>query len=335
NLTNIIIYLKLGLKDSISICFFVLSCTDLVCIMILIVSDTVLMLAEMFRERWRVDGEDLCWFTMYYYGAVYDVSQGITTFIAVQKCWCVALPFRFKDTFTTTRTFAILTGICLAIFSIHMPILASQDIVEMVDPVRNRTLFKLWTSGIRAQAYSAVGLISLVFTTTCQVTVVFCLVVLASGLRASSKFRNSSTSANPEQTSLELKNRKIKSNGKPSKNGSKSDKLGSRNQNANVQHDAINSPKNAKISSAPGPVNNTSRKELQALQSATFVSVLFVVCNTFKLLNYYVILCLPDFSPFGRYVNIYQLANDYRFTVEAVHMASNVLVYLKFNTRFR
>ncbi|CAL1539337.1 unnamed protein product, partial [Lymnaea stagnalis] len=335
NWTNIIIYLKLRLKDSISICFFVLSCTDLVCVMFLIVSDTALMLAEIFRERWRVDGEDLCWFLMYYYGAVYDVSQGITTFIAVQKCWCVALPFRFKDTFTTTRTSVILTIVCFSILSIRLPIFSTQDMVEMVDPFANRTLFKLWTSGIRAQAYSAVGLISLVFTTTCQVTVVFCLVVLASGLRASSKFRNSSTSVNSEQTSSELKNRKTKSNGKLSKIFSQSDKLGSKNRTANVQHDAINSVKNAEISSAPGPVNNISRKELQALQSATFVSVLFVVCNTFKLLDYYVILCLPDFSPFGRYVNTYMLANEYRFTIEAVHMAFNILVYLKFNTRFR
>ncbi|CAL1539347.1 unnamed protein product, partial [Lymnaea stagnalis] len=188
NFINIIVYLKLGLKDSISICFFVLSCTDLACVLLHVFANAPTSLSGHFLERWNTDGGKVSFVIAAYYGPFYDISQGITTFIAVQKCWCVALPC-FKNTFTRTRTVCIVSCISLALFSLHMPILTTQGLAGMFDPVRNRTIQQLWMLEISGKLYSAVGLISLVFTNTCQMIVIFCLIVLASSLRASSKFR--------------------------------------------------------------------------------------------------------------------------------------------------
>ncbi|CAL1539350.1 unnamed protein product, partial [Lymnaea stagnalis] len=342
NLTNIIVFLRLGLKDSINICFLVLSCTDLVSVLLLTLGDWCKMLPGFFREQWRIDGQSLSWFLAFYYGPFYDVSQGITTFIAVQKSWCVALPFRFKDTFTSTRTSAILTVMCLAIFSIHIPVFASQDLIETLDPGTNGTLVKLWTSAIREKVFSAVGLVSLVFTTTCQMTVIFCLFVLASTLRASSKFRSSSTTPNLDPPIPDLKNHRTKFKDRFYKNA-KTQKMSSKKLETDFPDKVLakrlcemntSERRGVDFAVAP-PLRNTSRKEVQAIKSTTFVSILFVSCNTLKLLNYYVLVCVPDYSIFGRYQSAYVMTNDIRMTLEALNISCNIFIYLKFNSRFR
>ncbi|CAL1539342.1 unnamed protein product, partial [Lymnaea stagnalis] len=341
NIINIIIYLKLKLKDSITMCFFVLSCSDLMCVLLLIVEDAAMMFKEILWERYQVDGKGLCWLMAFYYGSFYDISQGITTFIAVQKCWCVALPFRFKNTFTTRRTTVILTAISLMFFTLYIPIFASQGLPGEFDPATNKTLFKLWTSENRGVIFSAVGLVALVFTTTCQFTVIFCVIILASSLRASSKFRTSTTISSIEQIS-ELKSKSTKCDNKRSKKFGIPDKMNLKNREPDsneeiaetTQSDVITT-RDADIKSAARPVKTTSSKELQAIKSTTFVAVLFVSCNTFKLLNYYVILCIPDYSLYGVYENTYLMTNTFRILAESLHVSCNMFVYLTFNTRFR
>ncbi|CAL1539341.1 unnamed protein product, partial [Lymnaea stagnalis] len=335
NLINISVYLKIGLKDSINICFFVLSCADLTCVVMLGVQDVIAIFPESIQLVWRTDGLSLNFLVAFYYGAFYDVSQGITTFIAVQKCWCVALPFRFKGTFTTARTAVIVAAVSVAALSMNLPVLSTQGLQEIMLPGANATLLLLWTAESRQQIIPIVGLVSLIYTNTCQFTVIFCLVVLASNLRASSKFRNSSTvsTVDPPATSdLKIDN---------SKQNLMTDRLSCKKGTAG--HRTITGNRAGEISTsgrkdiAPAPRRNkiTSRKELQAIKSTTFVSILFVSCNTFKLLNYYVILCVPEYKLNGRFQNTYFLSNSCRIFLESLHISLNMFVYLKFNTRFR
>ncbi|CAL1539343.1 unnamed protein product, partial [Lymnaea stagnalis] len=344
NFINIIVYLKLGLNDSISICFFVLSCTDFVCILLMIFSSTATSLALYFVDVWKTDGSYLAFLTISFYGPFYDISQGITTFIAVQKCWCVALPFRFKNTFTRTRTAVILSGITLALFSMHLPILTTQGLEETLDPFKNRTLFKLWIPEISRKMYSAVGMVSLLFTNTCQFTVIFCLVVLASRLRASSKFRRATKIASTDQMSSELTAQKTKFPDQHLNTNFSflSDEMSSNKQSKDVYRtitektrSGMNTTSNEAITPVPFHVKANSSKEIMAIKSTTFVSILFVFFNTFKLLNYYALICISDYSIFGRYRNTYWVTNEMRLTLEVLHCSCNMFVYLKFNTRYR
>ncbi|CAL1539345.1 unnamed protein product, partial [Lymnaea stagnalis] len=340
NLINIIVYLKLGLKDSISICFLVLSCTDLVCVLLSLLTSSQLNVLKYVKETLNIDTGSFSFVIRSYYSPFYDISQGITTFIAVQKCWCVALPFRFKNTFTRTRTAIILSGLTLAMFFMHMPILTTQGLAAMFDPVNNRTIQQLWILEISGTLYSAVGLISLVFTNTCQMTVIFCLLVLASKLRASSKFRRATNIASTDQMSSDAKSQKNKFTDQPLKTQVTPDKMSSNKQSKDIPR------KNAErgrpwttshedIPPAPLHVKTNSRKELMAIKSTTFVSVLFVFFNTFKLLNYYALICISEYSISGRYRNTYWVTNALRFTLEILHCSCNMFVYLKFNTRYR
>ncbi|CAL1539338.1 unnamed protein product, partial [Lymnaea stagnalis] len=337
NVINIFVYVKIGLKDCISICFFVLSFTDLASVLMLILNNVSYTFTDAFQALWHTNGQHLTFLVTFYYGALYDISQGITTFIAVQKCWCVALPFRFKNTFTPTRTAVILSGISITILSIHLPILTSQGLRETIVPGTNRTLLSLWTAEIRQQIFPVRAVMSVIFTTTCQFTVIFCLIVLASSLRASSKFRNSSTSSNMHPPAAYLKS----GGTKPGDNNWKNYKLSSKIRTDSHWHDTENHVGEMSTSGGkdvePMPLQTkiTSRKELQAIKSTTIVSILFVSYNTFKLLNAYVVVCVPEYNLNGRLSTTYLLTNSIRLFFEELHISCNVFVYLKFNTRFR
>ncbi|CAL1539339.1 unnamed protein product, partial [Lymnaea stagnalis] len=334
---NIFVYVKIGLKDCINICFFVLSFTDLASVLMLILDNVSYTFTDAFQELWHTNGQHLTFLVVFYYGAFYDISQGITTFIAVQKCWCVALPFRFKNTFTATRTSVILSGISITILSIHLPILATQGLQETIVPDTNRTLLVLWTAEIRQQIFPVVALISVIFTTTCQFTVIFCLIVLASSLRASSKFRNSSASSNMRPPTANLKSGGTKPGDHNWKNYKSSSKIrtDSHWDDTENQGGEISTSGRTDIKSMARQTKITSRKELQAIKSTTIVSILFVSYNTFKFLNAYAILCVPDYSFNGRFWTTYLMTNSIRLFFEELNISCNVFVYLKFNTRFR
>lgn len=108
NILNIAVYTKIGLKDSVSICFFALSICDLCFIIIrnnvniisaitqvepivYVLLDSMVMCAEM----------------------IYDISAGLKTFIAVQRGICVVFPFHANRVFTNKSTIVVISCICL------------------------------------------------------------------------------------------------------------------------------------------------------------------------------------------------------------------------------
>ncbi|KAH9491724.1 hypothetical protein Btru_030016 [Bulinus truncatus] len=316
SLTNVFVFLRLGLKDSILLCFFILSCVDLAGLVLMIPSSFFIVFPESVPGSWRVRGDTLGLMLVYYYTLFYDVSQVITTFTAVQKCCCVALPLRFKNTFTRFRTFVVVCLLTSACTVMYLPMLATQSLMETYDSIRNKTVLTFWISPIRFQVTAARGVCSVVLTTACQLTTVICLIVLASSLRKSSAFRSSAM-------------------------------LPSRQPVIGIADQLFSSSKFQIESAIPSVTNIAlqperekrkhviSRKELQVVKSTTFISILFVLCNTPKLLIHYAVLIEPEFNMFRRYENIFALANDSRFCAEALNAALSMFVYVKCNRKYR
>ncbi|CAL1539333.1 unnamed protein product, partial [Lymnaea stagnalis] len=341
NVINIAVFLRLGLRDGLSICFFLLSLIDLLCVMLMIPTDCFYLFSAYLPVSWRTDGASLNLIIGYYYAFAYDISQAVTTYIAVQKCCCVALPFRFKHTFTRSRTVVVVSALSVICFALYLPLLTSQGLHEADDPFRNTSVLVFWTAPNWSQVYSARSTIALVLTTVCQVTVAVCLVVLASSLRASSNFRKSVHNAPWDLLLSEINKASPENSDIPSIPSKSSNEIPLEDypkpldgtlQNERREHTSAvkRDPRTVAI-----PVKTTSRKELQAVKSATLVSVIFVLCNTPKLLIFYAILCESEFNILRRYNNTYLAAITVRFTVEAFSAACNMFVYLKYNRRYR
>ncbi|CAL1546624.1 unnamed protein product, partial [Lymnaea stagnalis] len=191
NVISIITYIRLGLRDSISVCFFLLSCSDLAGLACVV---PVNILANIPLDtpirQWGLDSVSLTYLIIVYYLIFFDTSQLITTFIAVQRCCCVALPFTFKNTFTRPRAFAVVIVLNAYCVASYLPINVSQGLAPKFDVPRNRTVWTMWVSSRRQDFIFLQDYLSGVFlTTSCQVAIVFALCVLAYNLKQASSFR--------------------------------------------------------------------------------------------------------------------------------------------------
>lgn len=307
NIINIVSFVRLGLGDSISLCFCCLSCSEFVTLFVLfghfllgiMVSDTIAL--------WRVDGLTLSFLLYTLYMRLYDTSQLIKTFIAVQRCCCVAMPHRFKNTFTRYRCLSMVTAIVVFSLVAYIPLWNPHGFGIVLDPISNSTFFGIlapFWPGTTLQVNQILTVLAV--TTACHATNVICLGILISSLNASTKFRLS-LSTGYHTSYIQISKRGI----------------------------AKNSTNPSNQSGKGGKKIQPKRKELQAMQSATFVSLIFVVCNTPKILVAYASFIEVEFSFFYRYSGIYNLISMITITLEYINTSSSMFVYLKFNTRFR
>ncbi|CAL1539332.1 unnamed protein product, partial [Lymnaea stagnalis] len=319
---NIVVYLRLGIKDGISVCFFFLSILDLICVILLSANDGFLVGTYALPKTWPVDSATITAITTYYYTLFADMSLVTTTFVAVQRCCCVVLPFTFKCVFTRSRTFVILAALSLSCLALYLPVLTSQGLREVTDASSNVTRWVLWTSRDRGFIYSVRSVTTLIVVAACEVTVIACLFIFASSLRASVQFRDSNAKVRIGELKAE---NSIKHVSKPRKCLNKD-----LTQSLPIKTDTQN-----KDNCSERPGRTKPAKELQLVKATFVLSLIFVVCNAPRLAIYNALLIEPEFNVSRRYESTYMLSNVLRFTVEAVNLSSNMFVYLRFNRKYR
>ncbi|KAH9523311.1 hypothetical protein Btru_066358 [Bulinus truncatus] len=286
NIINIVVFLKMGLTDSLSLCFFVLSCSDLLSLTLLFALRYAKDFPLFLSSDMRVDRMALVFIIVYYYLLLYDVSQMVTSYIAVQKCCCVALPFIFKSTFTRVRSCLVLASIVILALAMYIPIFTAQGIHRQRDVGDNSTLLTLWTTASRPDIILVVNFWGIFLPTLCQIVILCCLVILASTLRKSSQF-----------------------------------------------HKLMSGHVETRDNTQRQPTRNS--KEMQAVYATSLVSLVYVICNTPRLVISYVSLIEPEFNVLRTYSDLYVMFNIFRNTIEAVNTSVNILVFIMFNTRYR
>lgn len=319
NVINIITFIRLGLKDSITLSFFFLTCSDLICLLIMFPGIYLAYILPFLTINWQANGSVALVAVIYYYLMFYDVSKLITTFIALQRCCCVAMPFHFKNTFTCTRT-AIITA-TIVVFSIatYIPKLSLQELTHVSDFSNDSSLLVLSRSNAW-QDYAFVYNItnSILMTTVCHVTVLSCLFILASSLNSSSRFRLS--------TSMPQSYNKQKG-------------LHDKINNTKIQDICHRGKEKYNEEKAEADKSNTAKttktKEIQAIKSTILLSIIFLVCNTPKVIMGYAKLFEPRFSLNQQFGNLHFICNTMKNTLEIINASTSMFVYLSCNTRYR
>ncbi|CAL1530977.1 unnamed protein product, partial [Lymnaea stagnalis] len=190
NLLNVLAFIKMGLADSISISFLALSLSDLCHLLISLV--LVICIALLSFKNLIMGADPLnVYFILYWYSYMfYDASTFITTYIAIARCCCVAMPLRFKNVFTQFRTSVALFALLLTGIALRLPMVMFNQLVWLVSPVTNSSVLVLRTTGDMTFAN--------VFNDTvnrnaipwlCFVVVAVCMVILGAKLHRASKFR--------------------------------------------------------------------------------------------------------------------------------------------------
>ncbi|GFR81471.1 chemosensory receptor C [Elysia marginata] len=192
NAINILVFVKMKLKDNVSITLLFLSISDLMYVLMRS-PETVLLLLEETNPHLRPPPHIgvLMLGLSFIYSSFYDYSMFVSLFLAIARCACVARPLRFKSTFNKSRTLVILGVLFFAAMGLLCISCAALGVTWAVDPNTNSTYILFWVRDTRLVKISDI-LNRNVLALLTYITAITCVVILASKLQAASKFRQSS-----------------------------------------------------------------------------------------------------------------------------------------------
>lgn len=302
-------FIRLGLADSVVIGFFALAISDMLCLMVALYSWLCNTL-EFFSKDWSVDMGALFFLGVWYFQMSFDISMLTTTFTAVQKCSCVALPFQFRSVFTRTRTVIVITIIWFFCIGLCAPVLFSQGLQNKVLSDSNSSKYVIWFSEHRPALIAANDLINrVILQNVSEVIAIACTLILSKCLVNQLKFRHQ---ASHPHVSGDLR---------PSSRSC-----------AAVSPESDNTKEKS-----DGSLISTriSSKELQVIKSVTLVSVIFILGNCPRIALSAARLIVPELDAFRRYQNIHYILHSLRRIIEVSSAGLNFLIYYNFNSRFR
>ncbi|KAK0046071.1 muscarinic acetylcholine receptor M4 [Biomphalaria pfeifferi] len=127
NIVNMVIFVKLKLKNSMSLGLFALSLTDFYVTLFKLASSLSNLVQILYPDS-PVDPMMICGYLFNLSYVFYLVSCWITTMLSIERCFCVVSPFKVRQTFTRGRCLTIIILIYVVHISIHLPIFFSTQI---------------------------------------------------------------------------------------------------------------------------------------------------------------------------------------------------------------
>ncbi|KAK0052475.1 adenosine receptor A1 [Biomphalaria pfeifferi] len=332
NLLNIVVYHRMGLKDTVSVAFFSLSLSDLVYLLIHIsnfIGSVVLFVDELAGEQItetfvRLINPFFPYIMMWYASWPYDISVLTTVFISLQRCLCIALPFRFKSLFTRERTVFVIGFIYVYVTSSYTLIFTTFSLITVVNPQTNASVLFLSydkDGAIKETVFYWMNRILLQI--VAQIAIFLNVLILATSLARSAKFRQNARrniTLDQESTSCSTSDLNSKFSSGPRQNSTDSkSKMITKSQ---MEHSADTS-------------SALSGKEVQVIKSVTLVAVLFLLTNLPANILFCVNRFVPGFSMGGDYSNTFVAFYTLRTEIEIVNASVNFFVYYHCNTKFR
>lgn len=334
NLINIQTFIAMRLEDGVTISFLVLSVTDMffTLTMFLRAAASAFYAIEMATQY-------VVWFwvdpyTMYIFFAnfcivLYVMTVLTTTFLAVARCMCVVRPLHFRNSFTRSRCILILAGFAVFTFLSYLPILANMAIVTQFDRRTNISRPMLWTSRSRELVKDIVwGARDTFLPVSTQVIVIVCVFVMASSLRESSKFRQSSTCLS------------VRERTNTSRNKDQINQTSKENQDIlptiNESSATINAlPRTNDTFTKSRDANKLTRKDVQVVKQVALISFVYIVCNMPKIMVNIAGIIEPDLTINKRLHNMYLVSVSLTEIFQLLNSSINVCIYYTYNTKFR
>lgn len=122
NLTNLLIFWKLGFKDSMGVNVFALSLADFLTTFLYAVVCLCYLTNRLYPSS-NIDAWALGYFAFgWMMNVMYLSSCWITAVITIERCFCVVFPFQVKLIFTRFRSVVIIIIIYVVNIGLHVPI---------------------------------------------------------------------------------------------------------------------------------------------------------------------------------------------------------------------
>lgn len=308
NVINIRIFVAMGVKDGVTVSFLALAIFDL----IYLITSLSLGISVIFHI---IELQTTTRFPVQPYGILINIGAVMilvnitnvlaTTFIAVARCMCVAMPLQFKNMFTRKIAATFMLGFAFISIILYTPILANMGMAVKFDKLANTSRLSLWGSPIRGHVKEIVWMITeLILPISTQVIIIVCVVVMINCMTAASRFRQTALGKLPEKDNK-------------TQNSKRKEKKTQPTDATNVTTDKL------------------TGKDLRVVQQVVLISVIYIVCNIPKILISLVSIFEPEYGPDKAYKRLYECTNGLRKHFEILNSAVDLIIYYKYNTKFR
>ncbi|GFR87648.1 chemosensory receptor B [Elysia marginata] len=226
------------------------------------------------------------------------VSALITTYVSIERYLCVLIPMKVKSVFTPRRTVVAMTIIFVAIFTLYPIVFLRFPVGWISIPQLNISLIAVIpvTDYDIITLYNIAGNIASVYLPLLIFpTMFFTTVGLALTLKKSKKWRDANAAGTTRGSSA---------------NGVRS---------------------TAQDSAAAA----TSSKESRAVKMVILITTVFILSLLPSCFHLIAQILFAEFSPGGRFTNLYFLVNMFVLTADCANCSANVIIYYKMSTRFR
>ena len=138
NVTNIVVFLKAGVKDNVTILLLSLAVSDLAFLVLIAPSMCSYIIQALVRSyAWPFDSSLVRFLFSWPAYTAYDLSAFISVSLAAMRCACVAMPLKFKLVFTRSRTIKWVMLLVVLAVTLRLPVLTVHRISWRTDPQTN------------------------------------------------------------------------------------------------------------------------------------------------------------------------------------------------------
>ncbi|XP_035826000.1 uncharacterized protein LOC118477795 [Aplysia californica] len=199
NCINIKTFLAMGIRDGVIVSFLSLSISDLLTSIMTFILSVCLVLHVLEISKGIIFSHQprmLAIFAVDLGFMTYLVTVLTTMYIAVTRCLCVVRPLHFKNTFSRSRSIAILVSFNFLAISSYIPLFANQGVQKQFSKKLNRTRFDIWLSPEREKIKDGLFLVTqTIIPFVTEFVIIVCVMVMINSLRKASRFRKSASSA--------------------------------------------------------------------------------------------------------------------------------------------
>ncbi|CAL1548921.1 unnamed protein product, partial [Lymnaea stagnalis] len=342
NIITIHTFLRMGCSDAVNLSLAWLAMSDLLFLVSVLVNSAALILKSVeeltgYRLWFPVEPEAVYIVFTNTGAGSYAITMLITTFITIVRCLGVVKPLHFRNLLSWNATVAILSLFSsLSALSVIL-LLAYLGITPQLDPNLNSTRPTLWFSPRRKFIKDVIfALRDAMLPFVSQVLVSICVVIMASSLRRSSKFRErhgTTVNIQIKQQNSGSSMRIPRRNTGSGTNLSPSDRYRG---NFDRTDQTLVSSSTAQFSSADDDIPvKLACKGLQAVRQMLIIASFYTVCNLPKVATNLAELSVPGFSLGHRYQTIYNTVDGIRELFQTINAAAGFLIYMSFNSMFR
>ncbi|XP_005112470.1 uncharacterized protein LOC101849344 [Aplysia californica] len=323
NVINIVVFLKIGVKDPVSVSLVGLFVADFVFLLLAFYRPVAeLLVWSGAASSWVIHPKTVQVIAASYVSTFYLVSTLLTTYISLARCLCVALAFKFQRIFTLTQARLVVVSIYVFAGLSHVPQILAKTLVwrYKAHPDNTTSSFLVLTKSSNFESLWAFHNIvnRTVVPYSCLAICVLCLIVLSVKLRSASEFRSHATTATTTTTTTATPN-------------------STRNRNTTATNCADDfSQTSEKPKTKPQTTtSNLNVKEIQLMKAVFLLCAIFVSTATIRAAMGLALAIFPQLQTHERYKNVHTICTSLVAAFMAFNCAVNFFIFYFFNTKYR